>query len=211
MRLAPARVHAPRLSRAQRIDEILQAARELFCEKGYESTLMSEIAARIGVVEGTLYKYFSTKRELLLRVLEHWYEEMFGDCAQDLVSLSSARARLHQLIWRHLRSIRDYPQLCRLMFREARADAGYRESNLHALNRRYTRFLMDVVEQGVATGEFRHDMPAELLRDLVYGGIEHHAWSYFNGRGRLDIDRLAQRIGDLLCEGLIRPPEILIP
>ena len=211
MNLASVRVHAPRLTRAQRIDEILHAARDIFCEKGYEATLMSESAASSGVVEGTLYKYFASKRELLLRVLEHWYEEMFGDCAQDLARLSSARARLHQLIWRHLRSVRDYPQLCRLMFREARADAGYRNSNLHALNRRYTRFLMDVVEQGGAAGEFRRDIPPELLRDLVYGGIEHHAWAYFSGRGRLDIDRLAQQIGDLLCDGLVHPLEHRAP
>jgi AcrR family transcriptional regulator len=201
---------APRLAREQRVDEILAAARAVFCEKGYEQAAVSEIAARIGVVEGTVFKYFPTKRELLLKVLEHWYEEMFGDYARDLAAVQGARARLRLLIWRHLRSVRDYPQLCRLMFREVRSEQGYHGSALHGKNRRYTQFLLDVIRDGVKAGEFRADLPPALLRDLVYGGIEHHAWGYMANsaagrgaaRGALDIDAIADQITTILCEGI---------
>ena len=209
----PARVHAPRLAREQRVDEILLAARDLFCEKGYELTAVAEIALKLGVVEGTIYKYFATKRELLLKVLEYWYEEMFGDYARDLAGQSSHRARLHLLIWRHLRSVRDFPRLCRLMFREVQSEHDYRGSLLHDLNRRYTQLLVDVIEAGIAGGEFRADLPAPLLRSLVYGGIEHHSWAYIMdatvkngrnvcGRGALDIDSLAEQLTTLVCEGI---------
>jgi AcrR family transcriptional regulator len=200
------RVHAPRLAREQRVDEILLAARELFCEKGYETTAVAEIALKLGVVEGTIYKYFATKRELLLKVLEYWYEEMFGDYARDLAGQSSHRARLHLLIWRHLRSVRDFPRLCRLMFREVQSEHDYRGTLLHDLNRRYTQLLVDVIEAGVAGGEFRADLPAPLLRSLVYGGIEHHSWNYVCGRGALDIDSLAEQLTSLVCEGIAVHP-----
>jgi AcrR family transcriptional regulator len=197
-----ARVHAPRLAREQRVDEILIAARDVFCEKGYENAAVSEIAARIGVVEGTVYKYFASKRELLLKVLEHWYEQMFGDYARDLAGIRGSRHRLRLLVWRHLRSIREFPLLCRLMFREVRSEADYHGSDLHAMNRRYTQFLLEVIENGVAAGEFRADLPPPLLRDLVYGGIEHLSWNYVCGRGELDIDAIAEQITALLCEGI---------
>ncbi len=202
------------------MDEILAAARAVFCEKGYEQAAVAEIAARMGVVEGTVFKYFPTKRELLLKVLEHWYEEMFGDNARDLAAVQGARARLRLLIWRHLRSVRDYPQLCRLMFREVRPAQGYYGSALHEKNRRYTQFLLDVIRDGVKAGEFRADLPPALLRDLVYGGIEHHAWGYMAhsvagddrnttrpasrraGRGALDIDAIADQLTTVLCEGI---------
>lgn len=199
---AAARKPAPRVAREQRVDEILEAARAVFCEKGYDNAAVSEIAARIGVVEGTVYKYFESKRALLLRVLEHWYEEMFGDYARDLAGVAAARQRLRLLIWRHLRSVRDYPALCRLMFREVRSDVDYRGSSLHAMNRRYTQFLADVLDAGVRSGEFRADLPLPLLRDLVYGGIEHHAWNYLCGRGALDIDAIAAQITAVLCDGI---------
>ena len=212
------RPHAPRLAREERIDAILVAARDLFCDKGYEAVAMTEIAARVGVVEGLIYKYFATKRELLLKVLEHWYEEMFGDYARDLAQQTGHRARLHLLIWRHLRSVRDYPLLCRLMFREVQSERDYRGTVLHDLNRRYTQLLLDVIEAGIKAGEFRDDVPPTLLRAMVYGGIEHHAWAYIanasvavqsgaaRSRRALDIDAIADQITAVLCEGIAGIP-----
>lgn len=202
MKRKPLRVHAPRLAREQRVDEILQAAREVFCAKGYEAAAVAEIAARMGAVEGTVYKYFPTKRELLLRVLEHWYEEMFGDYARDLAGVREHRQRLHLLIWRHLRSVRDYPNLCRLMFREVQSERDYRGTVLHELNRRYTQLLLDVIEDGMQAGAFRNDVPSALLRSMVYGGIEHQSWNYVCGRGELDIDAVAEAITAVICEGI---------
>lgn len=202
---ALARSHAPRLARSERMDEILAAARDSFCKKGYAASSMADIAARVGVVEGALYKYFATKRELLLKVLEHWYQEMFGDYARDLARQQSHRAQLRLLIWRHLRSIREFPLLCRLMFREVRSEADYYGSGLHTANRQYTQFLLDVITQGAATGEFRSDVPPALLRDMVYGGTEHLSWNYICGRGALNIDRIADQLTALLCEGIAVP------
>jgi AcrR family transcriptional regulator len=202
----PARKPAPRHAREQRVDQILEAARDLFCEKGYDATSMAGIAARLGVVEGTLYKYFDSKRALLLRVLEHWYEEMFGDYARDLAGVTDTRGRLRLLVWRHLRSIREYPALCRLMFREVRSGPDYPGSRLHALNRRYTQLLMGVIGEGVKTGVFRDDVPLPLLRDLVYGGIEHHTWNFMSGRGGLDIESVADCITAVLCDGIASSP-----
>ncbi|MDB5973676.1 MAG: TetR/AcrR family transcriptional regulator [Nevskia sp.] len=191
-----------RLGREQRVADILQAARDVFCEKGYEAAAVSEIAARLDIVEGTIYKYFESKRELLLKVLEHWYEELFGDYERDLAGVAGARQRLHLLVWRHLRSVHDYPLLCRLMFREVRAEQDYHGSTVYAKNRRYTQFLVDVLKEGVETGEFRADIPLALLRDMIYGGIEHHAWNFICGRGELDVDGLAEQITLIVCNGI---------
>lgn len=191
-----------RLAREERVSHILSAARDVFCQKGYEQTAVSEIAARCGVVEGTVFKYFPTKRELLLKVLEHWYEEMFGDYARDLAQVAGTRERLRLLVWRHLRSIRDYPLLCRLMFREVRSERDYHGSDLHDLNRRYTQLLVQTLDDGVKAGEIRHDIPLPLLRDMVYGSIEHHTWNYICGRGALDIDATAGQITALLWDGI---------
>jgi AcrR family transcriptional regulator len=199
------RARAPRLAPAARSGGILDGARDLFCANGYERTAVSEIAARLGVAEGTVFKYFPTKRALLLAVLERWYEEMFGDYARDLAGVAAWPVRLRVLIWRHLRSIRDNPQLCRLMFQEVRAAADYPGSRLHAMNRRYTQLLGAVVRDGIKAGAFRDDIPVAVLRDLVYGGIEHHAWSFLSGRGTLDVDAAADQITTLLCQGLVTP------
>jgi AcrR family transcriptional regulator len=201
-RLAPQRRRQPR---AQRVGGILEAAREVFCRKGFEAAAVAEIAASLGVVEGTVFKYFPTKRQLLLKVLERWYGEMFGDYARDLAAVRAPRERLRVLVWRHLRSVRENPQLCRLMFREVRSGPDYPGSRLHGLNRRYTQLLMDVIAEGIEAGAFRRDVPLPLLRDLVYGGIEHHTWSFMSGRGELDIEAVAGQITSVVCDGIASP------
>lgn len=199
----------PRPDREQRRRAILDAARETFCERGFDNAAVSEIAARVGVVEGTVYRYFESKHDLLMQVLTDWYHAMFGDYADALAGVNGARTRLRLLIWRHLRTIHDAPELCRLMFREARDDVGEANAELRTLNRRYTRFLVDVLEEGVSQGEFRDGVAPNLFRDLVYGGIEHYCWRYLTGQGELDIDLAAEQISDIFCHGIAGPGDEL--
>jgi len=49
--------------------KILQAAAEMFAEKGYAATSTSEIAKRAGVAEGTIFRHYKTKKELLVELV----------------------------------------------------------------------------------------------------------------------------------------------
>lgn len=49
--------------------KILEAAIEIFSEKGYSATSTSEIAQRAGVAEGTIFRHYKTKKDLLLSIV----------------------------------------------------------------------------------------------------------------------------------------------
>ncbi|MED5053477.1 TetR family transcriptional regulator [Anoxybacillus sp. UARK-01] len=49
--------------------KILEAAIEMFAEKGYAATSTSEIAKRAGVAEGTIFRHYKTKKELLMAIV----------------------------------------------------------------------------------------------------------------------------------------------
>ncbi len=198
---ALARKPVLRLARAQRVDQILDAAHDVFRKKGYDNTAVSEIAARMGLVEANVYKYFGSKRELLLKVLGNWYDDMFSEYKQALERVTGARARAKTLVSHHLASVKKHPQLCRLMFREVRSEQDYPGSSLHTQNRRYTQLLVDVLREGISTGELRDEPPPTLLRDMIYGGIEHHSWNYLCGRGGLDVEAVAEQIIELVWNG----------
>ncbi|MEA3151308.1 MAG: TetR/AcrR family transcriptional regulator, fatty acid metabolism regulator protein [Gammaproteobacteria bacterium] len=197
------RKRSSRLTREQRVSEILRAAREAFRESGYEGTTVAEIAARLGVVEGLIYKHFDSKRSLLNRVLEQWYEGLYEDYAHNLSGIRGYPHQLRYLIWRHVRTLGDDPQICRLVLKEVRAEPNYLDSELHHMNRRYTQLLVDVLQNGIRHGEFRRELPLPLVRDMVYGCVEHHLWGFLYGQSRLDPDRLADQITELLCSGIL--------
>lgn len=196
------RQHAARMPRAERVESILEAARAAFAEKGFDATTVAGIAARIDVVEGTIYKYFDSKRDLMLAVLARWYEQLLNRGEAVLNEAADPPGALYRLIRLHLEAIRDDPLLCRLMFREVRGEHDYQGSALHRMNRRYAGLLTRVLSDGVSRGYFRADLSVPLLRDTIYGGMEHHSWPYLFGRGGLDVEPLARSFSELISRGI---------
>lgn len=53
--------------------KIIEAAEDLFAEKGYYKTNALEIAARAGVATGSFYAYFNNKKEVLIEIIRNFY------------------------------------------------------------------------------------------------------------------------------------------
>lgn len=183
----------------------MAAARAVLSEKGYADTLMSEIAERAGVVEGNLYRYFKSKQDLLVEVIEHWYEEMRARDDVQFAAIRGAWNQIRFLVHHHLTTIRREPALSRLVFQELRPRDDYRRTRVFHLNQSYTHRLIEVVKQAEASGEFRRDVPPALVRDMIYGGIEHHTWAFLRNEGDFEVDATADLITDIVYRGLAAP------
>lgn len=55
-------------------ERIIEAALELFSQRGYMGTSMNDIASQIGITKAALYKHYSGKQEILDRIIEHMNE-----------------------------------------------------------------------------------------------------------------------------------------
>ena len=185
-----------------RATQILAAARTLFAAGGYDQTSISDIARAVGVADGAIYKHFTSKREILYEVIREFYEPVIDSAGTNIGGMSGARERLQYLIWLQLRAFTEQPELCRLIIAEARPMEDYYESRIADLNRRYTTLLVDVVEDGQRDGVFRRDVEPAMVRDLVYGGIEHIAWGSVTGRRAVDPTAVADTLTSLVCNGL---------
>ena len=201
----PLRRRVHRLPPEQRIADIMKMAHRVFCEKGYSEAVISEIAQRLGVVEGTIYRYFPSKRDLLIEVAGDWYEHMLSDYDRQLQGLRGTWNRLRFMVWRHLMVIHDEPAMCRLIMGELRVWPEYRKTPVYELNRAYTQRTLSIIEDGIATGEFRSDVPLQIVRDMIYGGVEHHTWAYLRGVGDFSPDEAADSIVDIIYRGLASP------
>jgi len=188
--------------RLRRAGEILAAAREVFLDKGFERSSVAEIAARVGVVEGLVYTYFPTKRELLNEVLRGMYVPLIHDIEAGFSRIHGLRSRLRFLISRHLRVYVEEPGLSRIVLHEVRTGPEYFKSVLHDLHVQYTAFLMHTVRDAERDGELAPGTDAEMVRSMVYGGIEHRMWATLFGRGSVDVEALADSYTELVLRGL---------
>jgi AcrR family transcriptional regulator len=190
-----------------RADQILDAARAAFAEQGYDATSITDIAGRVGVVEATIYRHFDSKRALLHEVIRGFYEPLIDSAAAGVADIADPRDRVHHLIRRHLRAMTEDRLLCRLVIAEARTLDDYFESEVADLNRRYTALLVDAVSDGIGTGRFRADVPVTMVRDVIYGSIEHLAWGVLTGRDTIDVDATAEALVALVLDGIALPTE----
>lgn len=183
----------------------MQAARAVLRERGYEQFLTAEVAERCNVSEGTIYKYFPTKRDLLIRVAEDWFEEFLTSHPEPSLQ-RPIRERMFHVIWQSLETVRREPALSRFVLMELRSDPAYRTMRIYQQNRRITQSVMTVVEQGIARGELRADLPKTLLRNMIFGAIEHETWAFLRGEGDFSVEDSAEGMTDILMRGVAPQP-----
>ncbi|WP_213776079.1 TetR/AcrR family transcriptional regulator [Caballeronia sp. dw_276] len=201
----PARRAPSSVKSEQRMRDILVVAREVFSERGYSSATTIEMARRLGVSEATVFTYFSGKRDLCVRVICDWYDEIIAEIEATLPHITGTRAKFFFLIRTHLyRLMIDGPGLCALILSEGRAKDDTFGSEILQLQRRYTAPLMQVLAEGVTAGDIRADMPLSLLRSSIYGPMEHVLWDAISKKS-VDIEETSNRLAQLLWQGL-QPP-----
>ena len=203
---------ASRMKPDDRISEILKTTRQLLSEKGFENVTTLEIAARCRISEAGFFKYFPTKRDLLTRVAEIWFEELINQIITNDPN-QTIFERLHQMIGQGLTLIKREPSLTRYILMDLRADPNYRLTYIYQINRLYTGHIISLLNEAVASGEFRKDIPVALLRNVIFGGIEHQTWAYLRGEGDFDIAQAADGITNLIYQGMaiapVRGPRVL--
>lgn len=191
-----------RLPREDRIRDILAAAKDVFCRRGFADASMGEIASLAGVAQGTIYKFFDSKRDLVIAVLHDWFESMVAGFQADLPVIRGTQNKLRFIIRRHIQSLVENPDLCRLCANEVRNDGDNYQSAIYELTRNYSQALIEVCREGIRSGELRADLPISIVRDLIFGGIDHHLSGFLYRGRKLDPDGLADKLMDILNFGV---------
>lgn len=108
-------VAAPSLTKSQaaRRERVIDAARALGSEGGYEVVQMREVADRADVALGTIYRYFSSKDHLLAAVLVQWALDLEAQVTKRLPHDPTTSDRLVKILQRAARAMEADPDLSR--------------------------------------------------------------------------------------------------
>jgi AcrR family transcriptional regulator len=189
------------------VQAVLAAARAVFSQHGYQGTTVAMIAQQAGVSEATVFTYFAGKRELCIQVITDWYDEITQGLERDVPHLPDVRAQLAHVVREHLVTLlADGSGLCALVLSEGRAAEPELAAVITECKRRYTAPLMQALAAGQAQGSIRRDVPLRLLRELVYGSMEHVLWDAITTMKRPRIDETARQLTALIWQALT-PPE----
>jgi AcrR family transcriptional regulator len=194
----------------QRVRDILRVGREVFAERGYERATTTEIAQRLGVSEATVFTYFRGKRELCMRVIQDWYDEIIAAIEAGLPREAPVREQLEFVVLTHLRLfLIQGTGLCALVLSEGRTKGQDFGEGFVELQRRYTAPLMHLLARGQQAGEVRSDIPLRLLRSLVFGPMEHMLWEVVITGRQIDVEASARDLVALLWPAVQAPGQEL--
>jgi AcrR family transcriptional regulator len=207
---------APRWRRRSeaRPGEIVQAALDLFVEKGFSSTKMDEIAKRAGVTKGTVYLYFPSKDDLFRAVVE----EMMGpnlEMGERLVAeftgpTAELIAELIRAWWRVGGGSR-IACLSKLLTGEASNFPALAQYYMDQVVVRTRRIFEAALRRGVERGELRdvplNDAARLAIAPLVHASIYQRSLLPFDPDG-WDMERYLELHIDLFLRGLAKVPEI---
>ena len=155
--------------REERQNRLLEAAAEVFSEKGYEAATIADVARRANMGKGTVYGYFKSKDDLFLDLFRWYNSKMENNIRPEAGALGrSARARLLALgdaVMDTVFSMMEGYTLS-LEFWAATASSSYRKEFREAFRAAYGKFrslVTDILRSGIALGEFRADTAVENL------------------------------------------------
>ncbi|TXD37117.1 TetR/AcrR family transcriptional regulator [Lujinxingia vulgaris] len=190
-------------SSAERRRQIASAALKIVAEGGLHQLTTAALAERVGLAEGTIFRHFHDKAEILA-VATELIEEMFEHALPD--TNDEALSRLGEFVRRRLTLVELYPGIQRIMFSDHLATSGSPEAveQVARLKQRAIDFMLDALREARAKGQVREDIELDALLLIVHGTAMAAAFSVnqLAGRGiRLQADATWAAI-----EHLIRRP-----
>ncbi len=152
--------------RERRRDIILKVAAAVFAEKGYQRATVKEIAARAGIAPGTIYLYFSSKREILSAVASETEPPMVAALLE--MGELGDRETLVEMIEKGLDITEAQLPFNRTLFSEAWVDDSILEEAVTARIRQIHQLLEKYIAGRIAAGVFR-PVDSALVAQLVMG------------------------------------------
>lgn len=182
--------------------KIVDAFILLLRKKEFSSLTTAEIAEVSGVNESLIYRYFGSKRGLLHSVLYYFIDDYVKDISVKLRGLKGSQNRLSKLIWEHIYLYQHDLVFAKILLLEVRNHPGYFQSETYSTVCKYTKFVRDIIDEGVADGEIRSDISSWVIMQIIMAGIEHLSMPTLLFQKNLSTDELTTQFCDLLFAGI---------
>lgn len=154
----------------KRKDSIILTAIEIIDELGFQNLTTKEICRRQEFSEGSLYKHFRSKDEIILGVLDFYF--MFDEEIGQSIEMKklSSKESIAYYITRFAEYYENYPAMTAILnsYEFFRNEAGLASKVIEIYEFR-TKLIVNFIEEGIKTGQFLPNIDSESLSDIILG------------------------------------------
>jgi len=193
----------------RRKQQIIDTAKEMFIGKGFQSTHIGQVCEELNIARGTVYQYFSNKKEILYAILENVLEKIEDvldpDDLIDFINSSPGQNELinfvEDRVFSCLNIISDEPIIIKLIYKEI---GGIDEE----IGLRVSKFLDKIIKiisketkQLTQEGFYVDNENSEIRASMLVGAVTMTVYQYINnGQNYLD-KSLAKTIANIYLHG----------
>jgi AcrR family transcriptional regulator len=176
---------SPELSRRERRKlemraRILEAARELFSEQGFQQTRIAEVCDRADIAQKTLFNHFPTKLDLLRAIAQMGIEELMFEIEGIRKADLGTRERIHRFfdtVAAHITAAG--PSNRELLVEIVHLISGDAAERSDQVRRLHAAFR-GIVEDGLALGDVTRRHDPQALTEMILGAYYVLIFNYAN-------------------------------
>lgn len=188
----------------ERKQRILDAALQVFAEKGFQDATVAAIAREAEVSEGTIYEYFSSKENLLFHIPKA-FTDSYGQVAHfHLDMIKGAANRLRAIVFLYLHMWKHHPDYAVLTLLILKGNQKFRETEGYRVIRDGFRWITQMIQEGIDSGEFRPDIDPYIIRSVLMGAVDHVTVNWLLSDRKRDLLETVDPILDVVMEGLLQ-------
>lgn len=179
-------------------NRITEQSIALFQKKGFTETSIQDIVDSLGVTKGTFYYYFSSKEELLMDIHLGYIDGLLASQNEILADrMKDCKTKLYDIVYMLIHDIESQGPSARVFFREIRNLSDEHLAHIIPKRDQFRLNIQKLLKEGVAKGEFRGDLPVEIVTFGILG-ITNWSYQWFNPNGRITDNGVAEIFVDMI-------------
>ena len=183
-------------------EDILEAAAQVFRQKGFHGASMNDIAEATSLKKASLYHHVASKQEILFELLDRALQLLLEQISSITSQNISADKKLRLMIRQYLQILVENIDLASVLLFEHRS-LDRRQHARHVPNRdKFEQLWKDVLVEGEQAKLFKCDNPALATRALL--GQLNWTITWYRPGGPLTIEEIAAVYSELLLNGLLK-------
>ncbi|MBN1829248.1 MAG: TetR family transcriptional regulator [Deltaproteobacteria bacterium] len=182
--------------------QIKQASIDLFREKGYYATSISDIARNCGIQKSSIYYHYATKQDILFDIFKTTMVDLEEYVVKALSAAENFEAKLKEAIKAHIFFHVDRQKEAFIADSELRGLTAENYKAIVRMRDRYDSIFQRIIQDGIEAGDF-------LVKDLkilsyVIITMCTAVTNYFRPEGRLSKEEIATLYSDFIITAMKR-------
>jgi TetR/AcrR family transcriptional regulator, fatty acid metabolism regulator protein len=184
--------------------QIIDAAIRVFARAGYYNSRVSDIASEAGIASGTIYLYFKTKDEILVTLFREKMTEWVAHVRREIAGMVDPVAKIRRLVELHFTVLEANPALAEVVQVELRqGHKFFRGASAHEVSA-YFDLIGSVLDEGVAAGLLRNDLPIKVATKVLFGAMDQVATSWVLGKRAYRLVDASEAVATIFIKGVSR-------